>query len=292
MAAPHVAGAAALLMDRGIVSPMAIKALLINTAEDLGTSGWDNAYGWGYIDLNHLDAGWNQFPGTIGPSPAYQLYSGPAASGDTATLVWHRRAVYAGDSYPSTYYTLTDLDLYAYDEDTNTSLDSSYSAIDNVEQVEFGAAYSTVIKVDAWSTNINGALSEDYVLATEPGFSAAQGPAFGFDLATAGDIEGLAGEFLTVTLGVTNTGDLRAHDVVLFPMHSVGLQLTSAHTVTVGQLDPTDTAVGVTWTFTKTTDSPQTIWLWASSDSYNELFTAVVRWGGEVMYLPTVTRNH
>ena len=97
---------------------------------------------------------------------------------------------------------------------------------------------------------------------------------------------------MTVILGVTNAGDLRAHDVVLFPMHSAGLQLTSAYMVTVGQLDPTDTAVGVTWTFTKTTDSPQTIWLWASSDSYDELFTAVVRWGGEVMYLPTVTRYY
>jgi subtilisin family serine protease len=291
MAAPHVAGAAALLMDRGIVSPMAVKALLINSAEDLGPPGWDISYGWGYIDLIHLDSGYEYFSGSTAASPAYQLYVGPSTSGDTATLVWHRRAVYADDSYPSTYYSLTDLDLYAYNEVSDGSLDESYSAVDNVEQVTFDGTYSTVIKVDAWSSSIDGALFEDYVLATEPGFSVAQGPAFSMDLDTAGDIGGLAGEFLTVTLVVTNTGDLRAHGVTVFPEYSTGLQLTSAQTMTVGQMDPTGTVSGLTWTFTKTTDIPQAVWLWANSDSYDELFTAVVRWGGREMFLPLITRN-
>ena len=48
MAAPHVAAAAALLMAEGATSSEAESAL-IDTASDLGTSGWDSSYGWGLI---------------------------------------------------------------------------------------------------------------------------------------------------------------------------------------------------------------------------------------------------
>ncbi len=53
MACPHVAGAVAILRQ---ADPNAtsneIKAILMQTARDLGTSGEDNTYGWGLIDLN------------------------------------------------------------------------------------------------------------------------------------------------------------------------------------------------------------------------------------------------
>ena len=35
---------------RAIADPRAVKALLINSADDLGTAGWDTAYGWGYLN--------------------------------------------------------------------------------------------------------------------------------------------------------------------------------------------------------------------------------------------------
>jgi serine protease len=49
MAAPHVAGIAALLYSQGISKPAAIEAVIRATARDLGTPGRDNEYGYGLI---------------------------------------------------------------------------------------------------------------------------------------------------------------------------------------------------------------------------------------------------
>jgi len=49
MAAPHVAGAAALLVSRGITDPALIEAMLTKTARDLGTPGRDNLFGFGLV---------------------------------------------------------------------------------------------------------------------------------------------------------------------------------------------------------------------------------------------------
>jgi serine protease len=50
MAAPHVAGFAALLMQQGITSPAAIEAAMKRFATDLGPAGRDNEYGYGLIN--------------------------------------------------------------------------------------------------------------------------------------------------------------------------------------------------------------------------------------------------
>ncbi len=50
MAAPHVSGFAALLMQQGITSPAAIEAAMKRYATDLGPSGKDNEYGYGLIN--------------------------------------------------------------------------------------------------------------------------------------------------------------------------------------------------------------------------------------------------
>lgn len=51
MAAPHVAGAAALLIANGnAVTPDEVRTALQNTAQDLGTTGRDDIYGHGLID--------------------------------------------------------------------------------------------------------------------------------------------------------------------------------------------------------------------------------------------------
>ncbi len=52
MAAPHIGAAATLLLDSAVSDPRAVKAILINTADFVqGQSGWDRAYGWGYVNL-------------------------------------------------------------------------------------------------------------------------------------------------------------------------------------------------------------------------------------------------
>jgi len=54
MACPHVAGTAALILAKAgggySLSPDSVKAILQNTAVDLGSSGWDQYYGSGLID--------------------------------------------------------------------------------------------------------------------------------------------------------------------------------------------------------------------------------------------------
>lgn len=49
MAAPHVAGLAALLISQGITKPAAVEAIMKATALDLGAPGRDNEYGFGLI---------------------------------------------------------------------------------------------------------------------------------------------------------------------------------------------------------------------------------------------------
>jgi serine protease len=49
MAAPHVAGMAALLMTQGVTSPAAIEHLIRQTARDLGAPGRDDEFGYGLI---------------------------------------------------------------------------------------------------------------------------------------------------------------------------------------------------------------------------------------------------
>ena len=50
MAAPHVAGVAAMLMQQGISDPAVIEEILEKTAVDLGTPGRDNTFGFGLVD--------------------------------------------------------------------------------------------------------------------------------------------------------------------------------------------------------------------------------------------------
>jgi serine protease len=49
MAAPHIAGIAALLMSQGITDPARIERRMIETAQDLGNPGRDNDFGYGLI---------------------------------------------------------------------------------------------------------------------------------------------------------------------------------------------------------------------------------------------------
>jgi serine protease len=50
MAAPHVAGVAAMLMQQGVTDPAVIEDILEKTAVDLGSPGRDNTFGFGLVD--------------------------------------------------------------------------------------------------------------------------------------------------------------------------------------------------------------------------------------------------
>jgi serine protease len=53
MATPHVAGAAAILMQQGVTVPAAIEDALKRTAVDLGTPGRDNFFGHGLVNVRN-----------------------------------------------------------------------------------------------------------------------------------------------------------------------------------------------------------------------------------------------
>jgi len=51
MAAPHVSGAAALLISNGVTNPDKVREAIEKTAKDIGPRGWDEEYGWGLINV-------------------------------------------------------------------------------------------------------------------------------------------------------------------------------------------------------------------------------------------------
>jgi hypothetical protein len=53
MAAPHVTGVAAMLMQQGITSPAAVEAALERFATDLGDAGRDPVFGFGLIEARN-----------------------------------------------------------------------------------------------------------------------------------------------------------------------------------------------------------------------------------------------
>jgi hypothetical protein len=66
MASPHVAGTAALVFALGITDKEEVRQILTSTAEDLGSSGRDNNYGFGLVDATAAVDG----VGPVGPPPS------------------------------------------------------------------------------------------------------------------------------------------------------------------------------------------------------------------------------
>jgi serine protease AprX len=272
MAAPHVAGALLLLEEYGILDPHIQKAVLISAAQDKGSAGWDPQYGWGYIDLGHAWTHRNDwFSSSLSPAPDYRLYKGRCYSDDTAALVWNRRVVYNGDSYPSTYYTLSDLDLYMYNEADDSYVDTDTSTADNVHVVECDQYYSgVVIKVDAYSSSFAGASTEPYALATEELFSAASGPAF--SLGTS-NYSRCVGSQWTANVTVNNDGDLAAHNVNVSLSIPAGLSIVSgSNPQNLGSIR-SGYGKSASWTLRADQAGTYSVPVNVSSSSYRESFT-------------------
>ncbi len=61
--APHVSGAAALLISNSVIEPAMIREAIENTAEDIGPPGWDPEYGWGLLNI---EAALKYYPSVTG----------------------------------------------------------------------------------------------------------------------------------------------------------------------------------------------------------------------------------
>lgn len=272
MATPHISGAAALLMSAGVYDPREIKALLINTAEDYGTPGGDYDYGWGYVDLNHA---YFHTPdvrlGEVNTSQDYIFYKGFVYVGDKATLVWNKHAIYNGATYPTTYFNLSDLDLYLYRESDEVLLDSSTSADENVEQVVSQANATVVLKVEVFSFT-NGITSETFALATEEGFNLAAPPSLSAVIIAPPKVA--PGNNFNILVDVYNNGGVTAHNVTVSLSLPSGFSIVAgANPQNVGSI-PAGSATTAIWTLT--TSAPEgnyAISASAISNSYSEIYS-------------------
>ncbi|MGH2906250.1 MAG: hypothetical protein ACRDKI_05710 [Solirubrobacterales bacterium] len=150
-AAPQVASGALLLASTGVYSPLAQKAILINTATPLqGQTYWTPTTGWGALNLggtlnsdgSHQTDGAFQHRGhyasdsvtSSGENGVRFFRQDGVAAGDRTTLVWNRRtATYDAANNPASFAT-TNLDLFQVDVTTGaTTATGGVDAEDNVD---------------------------------------------------------------------------------------------------------------------------------------------------------------
>jgi len=254
MAAPMVAGSIPLILDyKGYRwDPKAIRALIYNTANNDGIFSSKNTYGWGVLDMSnaytHKD---DVFLDSV-TEGGYKLYKGNyMQSGDKATLVWNRHVVYNGENYPTEYYSLNDLDLKLYEENTGNLIDSSTTSADNVEQIETSSYYQDIIvKVDSFSLDFSHNLDyEQFALATEEGFYSLNGPNINIELETLREFN-LTDLPFQVNVSVTNNGDIYLDDLELVLNLPAGLYLDSGtYSKNIGKIQPGQT-INDQWSIT------------------------------------------
>lgn len=210
MAAPHIAGAAALLAQSGVSMPLCAKAVLINTTDD---SGWMPDRGWGYSNLqrarNHPYCFDGLFTFAGGIEPAENYYFKAAVSGlSKATLVWPLHFSRDGSGFSFRSYSQLSLRAYRLD---NTPLETSVgSTSDNINKLETAYSGTAVLTVRANSVP-TGLASERFALATTLPVTRTTGPQVTASCSGPASIE--AGQSLSLACTFTNRGDLAAYSV-------------------------------------------------------------------------------
>lgn len=283
MAAPHIAGSILLILDYKNFrwKPEAIKALLLNTAEDKGLAGPDNDYGFGYVDLSHayLQRD-NVFTGSIANLPdgnVEKFYKGQAFNGDKATLVWNRHVTYNGPNDPTTYLNISDLDLYMYDETDGAQFSLSTSHKDNVEQVKANTNYASVIvKIDPYGTFPAGIDMEDYALAVEETFAEVVPPILNLTVSNPESVN--HGESFILNITVNNSGGISAHNVNVNITLPAGFSIISGtNPRAIGTIN-NGSSKTASWVVNATEMNPSAryeINAYASSQSYGENFSGL-----------------
>jgi serine protease AprX len=197
-AAPHVGAATLLLHDAGITSPLAKKALLINSADAYTDSDkvgpddpqypyegghypvmgseWNRTYGWGYLNMQKAFDERNYIiEDTLTLKNPAKIYDVNLPIGAKITLVHERRVGYSHGSE----WQLSHLRLELIDPRTNHAIKQDDSAIDTVHQLancqkklhEQTCSSETkpihvLVKVTVLSDSIDGADEEPYALAS------------------------------------------------------------------------------------------------------------------------------
>lgn len=188
-AAPHVGASALLLQDAGIHNPMAIKALLINSADawadvdmdhadpsKIVAPGWNRTYGWGYINMEQaFEQKDHLIEDELTREKPVWEYRTLLHAGDKVTLVHERRVGYSPEE---TEWRLSHLSLEIIDLDTGEVIDHDDSPIDTVHQASnckraYKAVYCAqdnktihaLIRVRLLNKNIDGSSFEPFAIA-------------------------------------------------------------------------------------------------------------------------------
>jgi subtilisin family serine protease/sugar lactone lactonase YvrE len=196
MAAPHIAGSAALLGSAGITDPLAVKAILINSADSAGA--WANDSGWGYANLNTALGQLNYATGSLAAGDQ-QFYKVSLAGTFQATVVWNRHVSAATSNF-------NNIGLHLYRADTGAELTSSATAIQNVEQVSATYEGEAVLGVAMASSPLLGVNAEPYAVA----FSVPGAPITrtGIGLSCSLPASILSGSQLNMTCSLSDTAGL------------------------------------------------------------------------------------
>lgn len=281
MATPQITGSILLILDYKNFrwQPEAIKALLLNTAEDKGTPGPDNDYGFGYVNLSntyiHRD---DVSTGSIDDLPngsVEKFYKGIAYNGDRATLVWNRHITYDGPNYPVSYPGISDLDLLMYNEANGVQISSSSSRLDNIEQVKSNANYgSAILKINPYGTFPVGITFEEYALAADEPFMNVTPPALDIIVSNPENITNGDNFILNVT--VNNSGEILAHNVnASLDLPSGFVIVSGANPHSLGIINPGG-YMNASWLIRAPNVGPATRYdlnASANSNSYGELYS-------------------
>jgi len=250
MAAPHIAGAAALLASAGVTDPLQMKAILINTASE---TNWATDRGWGFVNMSAAQPQPAFRDSVLLQTGGHQLYRVSGSGPLTSTVTWNRHL--DGPSFTPRF---NNLDLYAYNLTTGAQLAASTSTIQNVEKARVPADQSDlVVKVD---TALPNPSIEFYGIAMSRPFTRASGP-----LLTATcepPAAAFAGVPFAVPCTITNRGDLPAIAV-------------SASGVNAGSI-PVGTSVNVSPMFTGPTTGTGAFTVNIGSNSFGETYSATV----------------
>ncbi|HEV8594723.1 MAG TPA: S8 family serine peptidase, partial [Thermoplasmata archaeon] len=273
MAAPHV-GAGLLLQENANGAPgfpARSKAVLLQTATDMGSAGPDNTYGWGSMNLAEA---WTYRNAVIEGNAAVGtpvFYRIPGGAGDRATMVWQKHVVYNGINFPNVFFPLNNLDLNLYDETTGTRMATSARTRDNVEQVSFTGATTGVAKVFVTGT-MNGVTQEPFALAAKVAPVAVAAPAMSVVVCCTRQVD--SGSTFQVTVNVSNVGGLRIFT------STVTLNLPPGITIVAGA-NPTSlgaisagTTNQATWTLTSIAVGTHTVNAGATGSAFEEVYSA------------------
>ncbi|NWB69439.1 autotransporter serine protease [Pseudomonas sp. I8001] len=244
MAAPHVAGSAAVLMERfPYMSGDQISTLLKTTATDLGAPGIDSLYGWGMINLGKAINGPGMFV-TAEDIPAEFRIDGAYGSGQfVADLPGIGAVVDAGKP---TQRTCTDvhcgLDVWSNDISGHGGLTkqgigalvltgtNTYSGPTLVNQGLLAINGSITSDVTVSSSGVVGGSGRIGSLTANSGGTVAPGNSIG-TLNVAGDVSFAAGSTYAVELSATNSDRIVAGGKATLSGGTVTLALENSPTL-------------------------------------------------------------